>query len=101
MRTRASLRRAQHAARVGRRTRDLSGPAVAAIYEFRDRYVAEAGGDVIVWRNEAAIAARANPFDLGTLLKTDGLLTGLRHQSVRRIPLAQRIAEGEDPLLRG
>jgi sulfate adenylyltransferase subunit 2 len=37
-----------------------------------------------VWRNESAIAANANPFDLGTqkccgFLKTEALLTGLRH----------------------
>ena len=44
----------------------------------------EIGADLLVWRNEAAIAAGANPFDLGTqrccgLLKTEALLTGLRH----------------------
>jgi sulfate adenylyltransferase subunit 2 len=44
----------------------------------------ETGAELIVWRNETAIAQGANPFDLGTqrccgLLKTEALLTGLRH----------------------
>ena len=55
------------------------------MYAFRDRTVAESGAELIVWRNEAAIAEGANPFDLGTqrccaLLKTEALLTGLRHR---------------------
>jgi sulfate adenylyltransferase subunit 2 len=54
------------------------------MYEFRDRMARELGAQVIVWRNEAAISDRANPFDLGTqrccgFLKTEALLTGLRH----------------------
>ena len=54
------------------------------MYEFRDRMVRELGAELIVWRNEPALADGANPFDLGTqrccgLLKTQGLLTGLRH----------------------
>src|SRR5215471_17207206 len=54
------------------------------MYEFRDWWVKEVGADLIVWRNEPAIAAGANPFDLGTqkccgLLKTEALLTGIRH----------------------
>jgi sulfate adenylyltransferase subunit 2 len=54
------------------------------MYEFRDRVARELGAEVIVWRNEAAIAAGANPFALDTprccgLLKTEALLTGLRH----------------------
>ena len=54
------------------------------MYEFRDRMARELGVEVIVWRNEAAIAGRTNPFDLDTphccgLLKTEALLTGLRH----------------------
>jgi sulfate adenylyltransferase subunit 2 len=54
------------------------------MYEFRDRTAREAGAELIVWRNEEAIAAGANPFALGTqrcceLLKTDALLSGLRH----------------------
>src|ERR1700745_1181326 len=32
------------------------------MYEFRDRYVREIGAELIVWKNEAAIAAGANPF---------------------------------------
>src|SRR5262249_17527879 len=54
------------------------------MYTFRDWYVREVGADLLVWRNEAAIAQHANPFTLGTqaccgLLKTEALLTGLRH----------------------
>jgi sulfate adenylyltransferase subunit 2 len=55
-----------------------------AMYDFRDRMAATVGAKLIVWRNEPAIARKANPSDLGTirccaLLKTEGLLTGLRH----------------------
>jgi sulfate adenylyltransferase subunit 2 len=54
------------------------------MYEFRDRMARELGAELIVWRNERAISSRANPVDLGTqrccgLLKTEALLTGLRH----------------------
>ena len=61
-----------------------TGFKFAEMYEFRDRIAREVGADLIVWRNEVAIAEGANPFDLGTqrccgLLKTEGLLTGLRH----------------------
>jgi len=54
------------------------------MYEFRERMMREAGAELIVWRNEDAIAAGANPFALGTqrccgLLKTQGLLGGLQH----------------------
>jgi sulfate adenylyltransferase subunit 2 len=54
------------------------------MYEFRDRLVKEIGADLIVWRNEPAIADGTNPFDLGTqkccgFLKTGALLTGLKH----------------------
>ncbi|HVQ74407.1 MAG TPA: sulfate adenylyltransferase subunit CysD [Candidatus Binatia bacterium] len=53
------------------------------MYEFRDRICREVGVDLRVYRNDDAIAANANPFDLGTvtccgLLKTQGLLGGLR-----------------------
>jgi len=53
------------------------------MYEFRDRVCAEAGVELRVCRNEAALAAGANPADLGTvkccgLLKTRGLLDELR-----------------------
>src|SRR3989440_4509424 len=45
---------------------------------FRDAYVREIGADLIVHRNEEAIAAGANPYTLGTqnccgLLKTKSL----------------------------
>jgi sulfate adenylyltransferase subunit 2 len=54
------------------------------MYAFRDQRARETGIDLRVWRNEAAIAAGANPFALGTerccgLLKTEALLTGLAH----------------------
>lgn len=53
------------------------------MYEFRDRFCREIGVDLRVHRNEEALAADANPWDLGTvkccaLLKTQGLLGGLR-----------------------
>jgi sulfate adenylyltransferase subunit 2 len=49
---------------------------------FRDEYTREIGADLIVHRNEEAIAAGANPYSLGTqnccgLLKTRSLLDGL------------------------
>ncbi len=54
------------------------------MYAFRERMAKEIGAELMVWRNEPAIARGANPFDLGTqrccaLLKTEALLTGLRH----------------------
>jgi sulfate adenylyltransferase subunit 2 len=50
--------------------------------EFRDRYTKEIGAELIVHRNEEALAAGANPQKLGTqnccgLLKTRSLLDGL------------------------
>lgn len=59
-----------------------TGYKFSEMYEFRDRFVKEAGLNLIVHRNEDAIAGKANPFDLGTskccaLLKTRGLLGGL------------------------
>jgi sulfate adenylyltransferase subunit 2 len=50
--------------------------------EFRDRYTHEIGAELIVHRNEEALAQDANPFSLGTqkccgLLKTKSLLDGL------------------------
>jgi sulfate adenylyltransferase subunit 2 len=53
------------------------------MYEFRDRYCSEIGVDLRVYRNEDALEADANPWQLGTvkccaLLKTQGLLGGLR-----------------------
>jgi sulfate adenylyltransferase subunit 2 len=51
---------------------------------FRDRMAAEAGAELLVWRNEPAIAAGTNPIALDTkrccgLLKTQALLDGLAH----------------------
>jgi sulfate adenylyltransferase subunit 2 len=53
------------------------------MYEFRDRYCQEIGAELRIHRNDDALAADANPWDLGTvkccaLLKTQGLLGGLR-----------------------
>ena len=53
------------------------------MYEFRDRMAKQASAELIVHRNEKAIAEKASPFDLGTqrccaLLKTEGLLGGLK-----------------------
>ena len=53
------------------------------MYEFRDRFVREIGADLDIYRNEDAIAAGANPYDLGTqkccgLLKTSALLQALK-----------------------
>ena len=50
---------------------------------FRDEYTRRLGVELLVWRNEAALAAGANPVALGTrrccgLLKTTALLDGLR-----------------------
>jgi sulfate adenylyltransferase subunit 2 len=50
--------------------------------EFRDRYPASIGAELLVYRHEEAIAAGADPFKLGTqkccgFLKTRALLNGL------------------------
>jgi sulfate adenylyltransferase subunit 2 len=50
---------------------------------FRDDYTRQLGVKLLVWRNEEALAAGANPVALGTrrccgLLKTTALLDGLR-----------------------
>lgn len=52
------------------------------MYEFRDNFCKELGVDLIVFRNEDAIAADMNPFKYGTdkccaALKTGALLAGL------------------------
>ena len=52
--------------------------------DFRDRMAAEVGADLLVWRNETAIANGTNPIALDTkrccgLLKTQALLDGLAH----------------------
>ena len=54
------------------------------MYAFRDRRTRDVGVELLVWRNEAALARNANPFELGTqrccgFLKTEALRTGLRH----------------------
>jgi sulfate adenylyltransferase subunit 2 len=62
-----------------------TGFKFSEMYDFRDRMALEVDAELIVWRNEQAITERANPFDLGTqrccgFLKTEALLTGLRHR---------------------
>jgi len=52
--------------------------------EFRDNYTRQLGLELLVWRNEDALAEGANPVRLGTqhccgLLKTTALLDALRH----------------------
>ncbi len=52
--------------------------------DFRDQTAAAVGAELLVWRNEAAIAAGTNPIALDTrrccgLLKTQSLLDGLAH----------------------
>lgn len=59
-----------------------TGFKFAEMYSFRDRFCAEHDLELIVHRNEAAIARNANPFELGTsaccgLLKTRALLDAL------------------------
>ena len=54
-----------------------------AMYEFRDRFVKEHGFELIVHRNERAIAEGINPFDHGSnkytqIMKTHALLEALR-----------------------
>ena len=51
---------------------------------FRDETARQVGAELLVWRNEPAIAAGTNPIELDTkrccgLLKTQALLDGLRH----------------------
>jgi sulfate adenylyltransferase subunit 2 len=57
------------------------------MYSFRDRRAKEIGFELIVHRNESAIANKTNPFALGTaaccgLLKTEALLQALRGYAV-------------------
>lgn len=52
--------------------------------EFRDTMAKSIGAELLVWRNEAALAAGTNPIALDTrrccgLLKTQALLDGLAH----------------------
>lgn len=60
-----------------------TGYKFSEMYSFRDQMAKSLGANLIVHRNEAAIADNANPFDLGTsrccgLLKTQALLDGLQ-----------------------
>lgn len=53
------------------------------MYEFRDSYCRSIGADLVVYRNEEAIGAGADPWRLGTVkccaqLKTQALLDALR-----------------------
>ena len=52
--------------------------------EFRDRYTREIGAELLVYTNQEAVAAGANPYDLGTSkcchqLRTRALVDGLKH----------------------
>jgi sulfate adenylyltransferase subunit 2 len=54
------------------------------MYQFRDDYCREIGADLIVERNETAIADGCNPWDMGTVkccafLKTSGLVNALKN----------------------
>jgi sulfate adenylyltransferase subunit 2 len=60
-----------------------TGMKFPEMYEFRDRFTREIGADLRIYRYEAAIAQKANPWDLGTvkccaLLKTQALLEALK-----------------------
>ena len=53
------------------------------MYEFRDRHCKEIGVELVVHKNEEALADNANPWDLGTkrccgFLKTSALLEAIR-----------------------
>lgn len=53
------------------------------MYEFRDKFTKEIGANLLIYKNEDAIAKGANPYDLGTqrccgYLKTQALLDGLK-----------------------
>jgi sulfate adenylyltransferase subunit 2 len=55
-----------------------------AMYELRDRAAAEAGMELLVWRNPEALARGINPLEHGSALhtqmwKTDGLKQALDH----------------------
>jgi sulfate adenylyltransferase subunit 2 len=61
-----------------------TGFKFAEMIKFRDEYARSIGAELLVWRNEPAIAAGTNPIALDTkrccgLLKTQALLDGLRH----------------------
>ncbi|MBR5902403.1 sulfate adenylyltransferase subunit CysD [bacterium] len=53
------------------------------MYAFRDKFCKDIGAELRIYRNEEAIAAGTNPFDLGTqkccsLLKTQALVDAIR-----------------------
>ena len=61
-----------------------TGYKFVEMIKFRDRMAAQIGAELLVWRNEAALAAGANPIALDTkrccgLLKTTALLDALNH----------------------
>ena len=61
-----------------------TGFKFAEMLTFRDEMARSVGAELLVWRNESAIAAGTNPIALDTkrccgLLKTQALLDGLRH----------------------
>ena len=61
-----------------------TGFKFAEMLEFRDQMAASIGAELLVWRNEHAIANGTNPIALDTkrccgLLKTQALLDGLNH----------------------
>jgi sulfate adenylyltransferase subunit 2 len=61
-----------------------TGFKFAEMLTFRDEMARSIGAELLVWRNEPAIAAGTNPIALDTkrccgLLKTQALLDGLRH----------------------
>jgi sulfate adenylyltransferase subunit 2 len=61
-----------------------TGFKFAEMIAFRDEMARSVGAELLVWRNEAAIAAGTNPIALDTkrccgLLKTQALLDALRH----------------------
>ena len=61
-----------------------TGFKFAEMLTFREEMARSVGAELLVWRNESAIAAAANPISLGTrrccgLLKTQALLDALRH----------------------
>jgi len=61
-----------------------TGFKFAEMITFRDELVRSVGAELLVWRNEAAIAAGTNPIALDTkrccgLLKTQALLDALKH----------------------
>ena len=60
-----------------------TGMKFPEMYEFRDRFCAEIGADLRVYRHEEAIEQGTDPFDIGTvkccaLLKTQALLNALK-----------------------